>query len=188
MTKQIASQQTFIMDGVPPHHLPGLKALAVASLYEHHNGRVILVAESIPKALKKFLVRVVDGDLFSVMRPWTQQNVIDGFHGEYLQNAPVPALKQKSALVAWAKARDKLAAREMAFEKWRLARKTQKDLLVAAIEEAKQAEHVASADLVRTHGKGPINHEGITWFPNQSCGRCYMVPNRQKEVKKNDVG
>lgn len=137
----------------------------------------------LPVSLRSYVVSSLDGDHRAMIRSWLSQNALEALHQEYLDRSPVSPKKQQSAVAGWTKARRNVTAAEQGLRdgvvalRAELARRKVK--LEEAVKAAKMVEYRASAEVVRTHGNGPVQIEGVSWDPHERGGQCYLVPRRR---------
>jgi len=169
---------TFLLEGLT---LDQIADLDEAGRVEYYGRRAIFVSERPPKVDRHLIVRDFPGDQVDFLKPWLEQNVVDLLHDEYLLSAPVPQARQKKAVAVWAKVKQRRTEAERALKEEGIVWKRRRDELEKIIEESKDVEVAASEELIRTHGRGPIEINGVTWDPGQNSGRCYFIPRRKKE-------
>lgn len=177
-------QATFLLEGLSPADVERLEANG--GTLESHGRRGIYLSDTPPGVPKEMIVRSLPGDQVSFLRPWLKQNIIDVLHDEYLKLAPVSVTRQKKALAGWVKAKQRRADVEQALRDESVAWKRRREELEEAIEASKRAEFTASEEVLRTHGRGPVEIGGVTWDPGQNSGNCYFVPRRTKKEEADE--
>lgn len=125
-------------------------------VFDVRRGRAILVSCLAPP--EEVTARVIPGNNADVVRSWIDRSVVEELEEDYRRTKPSDDVREE-AILMWkevrkVRAESENALRRLTSERTRASRH---------LEETKEREYAASAELVRTHGRRMIIIDGAFW-------------------------
>jgi uncharacterized membrane protein len=146
-------------------------------VFDVRRGRAILVSCLAPP--EEVTARVIPGNLADVVRTWIDRSVVEELEEEYRRTKPTDDAREEAILV-WQEARKARADSENALRRATVERARAAKYL----EETKEREYVASAGLVKTHGRRMIMIDGAFWDLIYTADTAYWRKRRTNAAEK----
>lgn len=144
-----------------PKQSKKLQQLGEKALFAYINKeRAVMVFDELAPP-QKMVVKVLKGNVGEANEDWARRTILDELQAEHVMRGK-PATKQQKA------------AAERKYIQTRKARKSAK----MALSKAEEAFYLATNDLVRMYGRGPIVIEGETLDATYRGERVYYTPRK----------
>jgi hypothetical protein len=149
---------TFLLTGLSPFDVAEIRSTDPPYFEIGRHGRGVLVSTSPPPNLLR-VGRRLPGDNRDVVGEWLEQSDIERLTAEYRKNRPGPEAQGQS-LAAWREARERRVLLEHEIRELNDRRRRLSDELRGA----KRAEHDATEEVIRSHGKTVMRIDGDLWI------------------------